>query len=154
MSDSATHNSKIGLENFPGSHVDGPGESSTQTATTGVFLNPFIDQKTIQNEAEFFDAVKRGDIDLVKSKLDDTNNPVNINAINRDGETALQIAAENSHYQDIVHFLIQKNCVIKEPHECECACEEECKGKTDMLRSQIAIKRFRLLSSPVCMCLR
>jgi ankyrin repeat protein len=198
--------SKTELQDLNGSQIDGLGEDSTQTATTGVFLD--------QNEAEFFDAVKRGDIDLVKSKLDDTNNPVNINAINRDGETALQIAAENSNFDimkellakeadlknallqcviendlecvevllknktvpdieiskgsyitptslaaqlghyDIVHFLIQNNCVIKEPHGCECACEEECEEKSDMLRSQIAINRFRGLSSPVYMCLR
>jgi ankyrin repeat protein len=172
-----------------------------------------ISEENATNEGEFFDAVKSGDIDLVKSKLDDTNNPVNINAINRDGETALQIAAKNSNFEimkkllakkadlknallqcivendlecvkillangpgdieiskdsyitpiilaaqlghyDIVHFLIQNNCVIEKPHGCECTCEEECKEKSDMFRSQIAINRFRGLSNPVYMCLR
>jgi ankyrin repeat protein len=174
-----------------------------------------ISEETATNEGEtFFAAVKRGDIDLVKSKLDDTNNPaVNINAINRDGETALQIAAKNrnfaimkellakkadlknallqcivendlecvkillpnkpgdieiskdsyitpiilaaqlGHY-DIVHFFIQNNYVIEEPHDCKLNCNEECKKKSDMFRSQIAINRFRGLSNPVYMCLR
>ena len=184
--------------------VDGPGESLTESAKTGVFLD--------QNEDEFFDAVKRGDTSLVKDKLNDPNNPVNINAINSDGETALQIAAENSeieimrellakgadlkiallqcvvendlecvevllsnspdigisgdsyitptilaaqlgHYE-IVHLLVQNNYLIQEPHGYECDCKEECLEKSDMLRSQIAINRFRGLSSPVYMCLR
>jgi ankyrin repeat protein len=174
-----------------------------------------ISEENATNEGEnFFDAVKSGDIDLVKSKLDDTNNPaVNINTINRDGETALQIATKNRNFDimkellakkadlknallqcviendlecvevllknkpgdieiskdsyitpiilaaqlghyDIVHFLIQNNCVIEKPHSCECTCEEECKEKSDMFRSQIAINRFRGLSNPVYMCLR
>ena len=185
--------------------VDGPGESLTETAKTGVFLD--------QNEVEFFEAVKRRDIDFVKGKLNDPKNPVNINAINSDGETALQIAAENSYFDimtellakgadlkiallqcvvendlecvkvllsdkpddigisgdsyitptilaaqlghyAIVHFLVQNDYMIKEPHRFECVCSEECQKKSDMLRSQIAINRFRGLSSPVYMCLR
>jgi ankyrin repeat protein len=172
-----------------------------------------ISEETATNEGEFFAAVESGDIDLVKSKLDDTNNPVNINAINRDGETALQIAAKNNNFEimkkllakkadlknallqcivendlecvkillangpgdieiskdsymtptilavqlghyEIVHFFIQNNCVIEEPHDCKLNCNEECKEKSDMFRSQIAINRFRGLSNPVYMCLR
>ncbi|CAB4026608.1 short transient receptor potential channel 5-like isoform X2, partial [Paramuricea clavata] len=176
-------------------------------------LHGRISEKPASNVAEFFDAVKSGNIDLVKSKLDDTNNPVNINAMNSDGETALQIAAKNSNFEimkellakkanlknallqciiendlecvkillankpgdieiskdsyitpiilaaqlghyDIVDFFIQNNCVIEEPHGCECACEKECEEKSHMFRSQIAINRFRGLSNPVYMCLR
>ncbi len=185
--------------------VDGPGESLIETVTTGVFLD--------QNEVEFFDAVESGDINLVKRKLDDINNPVNINAINSDGETALQIAVENNKFEimkellakgadlkiallqcviendlecvkvllsnkpddihisedsyitptilaaqlghyEIVHLLIQNKYLIEKPHDCECTCSKECGQKSDMLRSQIAINRFRGLSSPVYMCLR
>ena len=181
--------------------TEAPDGGPTRTAATGVFLD--------ENEVEFFDAVERGDIDLVKSKLNDTNNPVNINAINSDGETALQIAVEHNHFDimkvlldkkadlkiallqcviendlecvkvllsntpkltgdsyitptilaaklghyDIVHFLIQKNYLIEEPHSIECTCPE-CEQQSDMLRSHIAINRFRGLSSPVYMCLR
>ena len=186
-------------------YVDGPADSLNQAGTTGVFLN--------ENESEFFDAIKNGNIALFKGKLNDKDNPVNINAINSDGVTALQIAAKNgnseitkelldkgadlniallqcvvendpesvavlilsNHVQDIgisgdsyitptilaaqlghyeiVHFLIQHNCLIKEPHDCDCFCNE-CNEKSDMLLSQIAINRFRGLSSPVYMCLR
>lgn len=186
-------------------YVDVPGDSLHQAATSGVFLN--------ENESEFFDAIKTGNIDLVRSKLNNEDNPVNINAINSDGLTALQIAAKSgnseiikellgkgadlniallqcvvekdsesvavlilsNHVQDIglsgdnyitpsilaaqlghyeiVHFLIENNYLIKEPHECECFCDE-CNGKSDMLLSQIAINRFRGLASPVYMCLR
>ena len=62
------------------------------------------------------------------------------------------LAAQLGHYE-IVHVLIQNNYLIEEPHECECDCEE-CTAKSDMLRSQIALSRFRGLSSPVYMCLR
>ena len=172
-----------------------------------------ISEENATNEGEFFAAVESGDMDLVKSKLDDTNNPVNINATNRDGETALQIAAKNSNFEimkelfakkadlknallqcivendlecvkillangpgnieiskdsymtptilaaqlghyEIVHFLIQNNYVIEEPHDCKLNCNEECKEKSDMFRSQIAIHHFRGLSNPVYMCLR
>ena len=186
-------------------YVDGPADSLNQAGTTGVFLN--------ENDSEFFDAIKSGNIALFKGKLHDKDNPVNINAINSDGLTALQIAAKNgnseiikelldkgadlniallqcvvendpesvavlilsNHVQDIgisgdsyitptilaaqlghyeiVHFLIQHDCLIKEPHDCDCFCNE-CNEKSDMLLSQIAINRFRGLSSPVYMCLR
>lgn len=184
-------------------HVDGPERSLNQAATGGVFLN--------ENESEFFDAIKGGNIDLVRTKLNDNNNAVNINAVNSDGLTALQMAAKNDksevilellakgadlnlallqcvvendpetvevlskhaddreissdsyitptilaaqlgHYE-VLHFLIEKNHLIKEPHGCECDCNE-CNKRSDMLRSQIAINRFRGLSSPVYMCLR
>ena len=183
--------------------VDGPGDLLNQTGISGIFLN--------ENESEFFDAIKERDIALVRSKLNDKNNPVNINAINSDGLTPLQLAAKNDnpeiiqelldngadsnlallqcvvendlesvevlsnntenigisgdsyitptilaaqlgHYE-VLNILIEKNYLIKEPDECECVCSE-CNQKPDMLRSQIAINRFRGLSSPAYMCLR
>ena len=186
--------------------VDGPGENSNQTTTTGIFLN--------DDEKELFSAVTRGDLELVKMKL--SNYRVNVNAINSDGDTVLQIAAENKkndimnelldkgadlkiallqcvlendlkcvkvllsnnppdirisgdcyitptilaaqlgHYE-IVHFLVQNGYLIESPHVCknseECK-KEKCTEKSDMLRSQIAIHRYRGLTSPVYMCLR
>jgi ankyrin repeat protein len=186
-------------------------DSNIQTDKTR--LHGEISEKPATNVTEFFAAVESGDIDLVKSKLDDTNNPVNINAINRDGESALQIAVKNRNFDimkelfakkadlknallqcivendlecvkillankpgdieiskdsyitpiilatqlghyEIVQFFIQNNCVIEEPHDCKLNCNEECKEKSDMFRSQIAINRFRGLSNPVYMCLR
>ena len=96
--------------------ADGPGESLTENVTTGIFLN----------EPEFFDAVKSGDINLVKSRLNDTNNPVNINAANSDGKTALQIATEHKKF-DIMKELLAKGaglkivlfqCVVENDLEC------------------------------------
>ena len=183
--------------------VDGSSELLNQTGISGVFLN--------ENESEFFDAIKDRDIALVRSKLNDKNNPVNVNAINSDGLTPLQLAAKTDnpeiiqklldngadlnlallqcvvendpesvevlsnytenigisgdsyitptilaaqlgHYE-VLNILIEKNYLIKEPDEIECVCSE-CNQKSDMLRSQIAINRFRGLSSPVYMCLR
>lgn len=180
--------------------VDGPCDNLNHAGTKGVFLN--------ETESEFFDAIKDRDIALVRSKLNDKNNPVNINAINSDGLTPLQLAAKNDnpeiiqelldngadlnlallqcvvendpesvevlsnytenigisgdsyitptilaaqlgHYE-VLNILIEKNYLIKEPDE---VCSE-CNQKSDMLRSQIAINRFRGLSSPVYMCLR
>jgi ankyrin repeat protein len=109
-----------------------------------------ISEETAKNEAEFFAAVERDDIDLVKSKLNDTNNI----EISKDSYiTPIILAAQLGHYE-IVNFLIQNNYVIEEPHDCKLNCSEECKKKSDMFRSQIAINRFRGLSNPVYMCLR
>ena len=183
--------------------VDAPSDNLNHAGTKGVFLN--------ETESEFFDAIKDLDTALVRSKLNDKNNPVNINAINSDGLTPLQLAAKTDnpeiiqelldngadlslallqcvvendpesvevlssyaenigisgdsyitptilaaqlgHYE-ILNILIQNSHLIKEPHECECYCDE-CNQKSDMLRSQIAINRFRGLSSPAYMCLR
>ena len=183
--------------------VDAPSDNLNHAGTKGVFLN--------ETESEFFDAIKDLDTALVRSKLNDKNNPVNINAINSDGLTPLQLAAKTDnpeiiqellengadlnlallqcvvendpesvevlssyaenigisgdsyitptilaaqlgHYE-ILNILIQNSYLIKEPHECECYCDE-CNQKSDMLRSQIAINRFRGLSSPAYMCLR
>lgn len=65
-----------------------------------------------QNEVEFFDAVKEGDIVSVKSKICDTNNPVNVNAINSFGKTALQIAAKNSD-KDVIDELLAAKADFK-----------------------------------------
>ena len=81
-------------------YVDGPGESLNQAATTGVFLN--------ENESEFFDAIRHGNIDSVRRILDDKNNVVNINAINSDGLTALQLAAKNNN-SEIIKELLNKD---------------------------------------------
>ncbi|XP_028395064.1 short transient receptor potential channel 5-like [Dendronephthya gigantea] len=185
--------------------VDGKNSNQNTTSQSGIFLN--------EAENELFSAVESGDLELVKTKL---NNEVNVNAINSDGDTVLQIAAENKkfdimeelldkgadlriallqcvlendlecvkvllsnrptnigisedcyitptilaaqlgHYE-IVHFLVQNDYLIERPHVCknsskECK-KEKCEEKSDMLRSQIAIHRYRGLTSPVYMCL-
>ena len=96
-------------------NVDSAGKKSNQTTTTGVFLNEY--------EKELFAAVADGDLDLVRSKF---NSHVNINAINSDGETVLQIAVENKKF-DIMEVLLDKGadlkiallqCVLENDLEC------------------------------------
>ena len=69
MDYSAAPDSKVELREL---FVDAPGETSLHQNTTGVFLD--------KNEADLFDAVAKGELDLVKNLLNDTNNPLNINA--------------------------------------------------------------------------
>ena len=103
----------------PNSEVEGQLiKISVETATNGVFLD--------QNDADLFAAVKNGDTNLVKSKLNDVNSPMNIDAINSDGETALQIATKIGN-SDIIHELLKNGanlytalsqCVLENNLEC------------------------------------
>lgn len=167
----------------------------------------FLDER----DAMFLVAVEEGNLELVQSMLNQDNRPVNINAINSDGLTALQIALENKREEivkelvdkgadlklallqsvfdndldcakmlltrksksetkhsdsyispiilaaqmglyEMVHLLLKNEHFIRLPHQYCCDCEQ-CEKKSDMLRSQIAINRFRGLSSPTYMCL-
>jgi hypothetical protein len=186
-----------------------------ETETTGVFLN--------QKEVKFFAAVKKGNIDLVRTMLTDADNRVNRDAINSNGKNAFQISVENDNidmikqllddieetelyfvlsqcvvansldclrkiisalpkelrkenviielmneaaqlkHHEIVYFFIQNGYLIEDNHECACSrCETEGKERgcdehlciTGIHRSQVAISRFKGLTSPVYMCLR
>ncbi len=72
-------------------------ERNVKIETTGVFLD--------ENEAAFFAAVKSGDIKSVRSKLNDAVKRVSKDAINSDGKTALQIAAENNNVDMVKELL-------------------------------------------------
>ena len=70
-----------------------------------------ISDARVSNE-EFFNAVARGDVDTVESKIKDTNNPIDVNAINSDGKTALQIAAKKGH-KDVIEKLLTGKADLK-----------------------------------------
>ena len=72
-------------------------ERNVKIETTGIFLD--------ENEAAFFVAVKSGDIKSVRSKLNDADKRVSKAAINSDGKTALQIAAENDNFDMVKELL-------------------------------------------------
>ena len=84
----------------------------------------FLDKK----EVEFFTAVKNNKTSLVKEKLNDANNCVNRDAINSDGKTAFQIAAEKSNIpmirvllkdiEDTELYSVLSQCVISNNLDC------------------------------------
>ncbi|XP_046844850.1 uncharacterized protein LOC124438702 [Xenia sp. Carnegie-2017] len=81
-------------------HLDSADGNSTRISDAGV-----------SNE-EFFNAVASGDVEAVQSKIKNTNNPVDFNAINSDGKTALQIAAENDR-KDVIEKLLTEKADLK-----------------------------------------
>mgnify|MGYP002803371224 FL=1 len=84
----------------------------------------FLDKK----EDDFFVAVNHGDIDSVKTKLNDANNCVNRDAVNVDGKTAFQIAAENKNIpmirellkdiEDTELYSVLLQCVVSNNLDC------------------------------------
>lgn len=58
-----------------------------------------------------FKAASEGKIEVVKSFLKYCNNPIDINEINKEGNTALMLAAQSGH-NDIVTYLINNNADI------------------------------------------
>ena len=84
----------------------------------------FLDKK----EDDFFDAVNYGNINSVKTKLNDANNCVNRDAVNVDGKTAFQIAAENKNtpmirellkdIEDTELYSVLLQCVVSNNLDC------------------------------------
>ena len=92
----------------------------TKIQTTAVFLD--------KKEDDFFADVKEGDIDSVKEKLNDANNRVDRDAINSDGKTAFEIAAENDNIpmirellkdiKDTELYSVLSQCVVSNNLDC------------------------------------
>ena len=109
------------MENSPNSSAKRTWKSfNAKIQTTAVFLN--------KKEVDFFTAVKNNDISLVERKLKDANNSIKRDAINSDGKTAFQIAAENDNIPMIRELLkgikerelysVQSQCVVSNNLDC------------------------------------
>lgn len=81
-----------------------------------------------EHEKTLFKAVEQGDLEQVKLMLNQDSRPLNINAINSDGLTPLQVAVENKQL-DIVKELLEKGegadvktallqCVLENDLQC------------------------------------
>ena len=73
-----------------------------------VVLFNFIVATASARENEFFDAVNRGDLEMVENLI---SNRTNVNAFDNDGETALIVASRNGH-TEIAEFLITKGANV------------------------------------------